>query len=227
MIEIFSRRNASNVLPVMWTIGELQLPYRRYDVGGSFGGTQTAEYLELNPNGRIPTLRDGDFVLWESNAIVRYLCRKYDKCGVLLPDSENAYSLADQWMDWYKTTLYPAYVELMWAIVRTEPAIRNAAKISKFEAKTAIELKILDAHLKDCLFILGEAFSMADVPFGALAFRYFSLDIEHPPVPNIRSWYQRLTGRAAFQEHVMFEFGHNPGEWYRLEREGEASSEDP
>jgi len=111
-IEVFGRRNASNVLPVMWTIGELEIPYIRHDTGGSFGGTRTPEYLATNPNGRIPTLRDGDFVLWESNAIVRYLCRRYDGQGALPPRSEEGYALTDQWMDWHKTTLYPPCIDL-------------------------------------------------------------------------------------------------------------------
>ena len=108
----------------MWTLGELEIPHVRHDVGGSFGGTKTPEYLAMNPNARVPTIKDGGFILWESNAIVRYLCRRYDKSGLLLPPSEEGYALADQWMDWLKTTLYPAYVELFWAIVRTEPAVR-------------------------------------------------------------------------------------------------------
>ena len=95
-IEVVSRRNASNALPVMWAIGELEIPYVRHDIGGSFGGTDTADYLAMNPNGRIPTIRDGDFVLWESNAIVRYLCRRYDESNILLPETDEGYVLVNQ-----------------------------------------------------------------------------------------------------------------------------------
>ena len=112
MIEVFSRRNASNTLPVMWALGELWIPHARHDIGGSFGGTQESGYLAMNPNGRIPTIKDGDFLLWESNAIVRYLCRRYDRERLLLPADEEGYAIADQWMDWHKTTCYPAYIEL-------------------------------------------------------------------------------------------------------------------
>ena len=87
MLEIWGRRNASNVMPVMWAVGEMNLPHRRHDLGGSFGGVDTPEYLALNPNGRIPTLRDDGFVLWESNAIVRYLSRRYGR-GTLWPEAE-------------------------------------------------------------------------------------------------------------------------------------------
>ena len=218
-IEVFGRRNASNVLPVMWTVGELEIPYIRHDTGGSFGGTRAPEYLAMNPNGRIPTLRDGDFVLWESNAIVRYLCRRYDGQGALLPRSEEGYALADQWMDWHKTTLYPPCIDLTWALVRTEPAVRDRRKIAELQAQTETRLAILDKHLARTGHVVDDRFTMADIPFGALVYRYLNLEIERPAFPQIASWYVRLSERPAFIEHVMFPFGNDPGEWYRLERE--------
>lgn len=219
MIEVFARRNASNVLPVMWTIGELEIPHRRHDVGGSFEGTRTPDYLALNPNGKIPTLRDGTFVLWESNAIVRYLCRRYDKSNRLLPPTEETYALADQWMDWYKTTLYPPYIDLFWAIVRTEPALRNEALIADRHRTTQSALQVLDDHLAETSFVVADRFTMADVPMGSLIYRYFSLEIDRPEFPGIDAWYKRLSERPAYQKHVMFQVGTNPGEWYQYERE--------
>ena len=218
-IEVFGRRNASNVLPVMWTIGELEIPYIRHDTGGSFGGTRTPGYLARNPNGRIPTVRDGDFVLWESNAIVRYLCRRYDREGALLPGSEEGYALADQWMDWHKTTLYPPCIYLTWALVRTEPAVRDRRKIGELQAQTETRLAILDKHLARTGDVVGDRFTMADIPFGALVHRYLNLEIERPAFPQNASRYARLSERPALIEHVMFPFGNDPGEWYRLERE--------
>lgn len=219
VIEVFSRRNASNVLQVMWTLGELQLPYKRHAVGGSFGGTKTPEYLAMNPNARIPTIKDGDFVLWESNAIVRYLCRRYGEGALLLQNDVVTYALADQWMDWYKTTLYPVYIDLVWAIVRTEPTLRNHRKISDLKSLTEDRLSILDQQLGKDGFVIGSKFSMADIPFGGLVFRYLSLEINRPRFLNIETWYKQLCERPAYQEHVMLPFGSEPGEWYRLERE--------
>ena len=216
---MFGRRNASNVLPVMWTVGELEIPYTRHNTGGSFGGTRTPDYLAMNPNGRIPTVRDGEFVLWESSAIVRYLCRRYDEHGVLLPPSEEEYALADQWMDWHKTTLYPPYIDLTWALVRTEPAVRDRRKIEDLQAQTETHLAILDNHLARTGHMVGDRFTMGDIPFGALVHRYLNLEIGRPPFPQIASWYARLSERPAFARHVMFPFGADPGEWYRLERE--------
>lgn len=219
MIEIFSRRNSSNVLPVMWTLGELDISYKRHDVGGSFGGTKTPDYLALNPNGRIPTIRDGKFVLWESNAIVRYLCRKYDKTNHLLPSTEEFYALADQWMDWYKTTLYPPYIDLFWSIVRTEPALRSEVVIADRHRATQPALQVLNDHLSETSYMVADRLTMADIPIGCLIYRYFKLELDRPEYLAIDAWYKRLCERPAYHEHVLFPFGTNPAEWYRYERE--------
>lgn len=155
MIEVWGRRNASNVLPVMWAIGELGLAHRRYDVGGSFGGLNTPAYRAMNPNGRIPTLRDQGQIVWESNAVVRHLARRYGQ-GSLLPDNEQDYSTADQWMEWHKTTPYPPYIELFWAVVRTEPAHRKPGKIARLAEAVGRRLRILEDHLAGRDYILGD-----------------------------------------------------------------------
>jgi len=106
MIEVWGRRNSNNVMPVMWTLGELRLPHVRHNFGGTFGGLDSDDYLSLNPNGRIPTLRDRDCVVWESNAIVRYLAARFGE-GNLWDADPGHRSLADRWMDWHKTTFPP------------------------------------------------------------------------------------------------------------------------
>lgn len=216
MLTVWGRRNASNVLPVMWTIGELGLEHERRDVGGSFGGVTTPDFLAMNPNGRIPVLEDDGFVLWESNAIVRHLCRHYG-AGRLLPVDERGCALADQWMDWYKTTAYPDYIDLFWAIVRTEPPLRDPARIARLARSLGAALRILDAHLADRDHVLGDALTMADIPLGALVHRYFSLAVERHELTHVQAWYQRLCERPAYRQHVMFAFGDRPAEWYRLE----------
>ncbi len=219
MLEIWGRRNASNVVPVMWVVGELNLAHRRHDVGGSFGGVGTPEYLALNPNGRIPTIRDDGFVLWESNAIVRYLSRRYGD-GTLWPDSEQQCAVADQWMEWFKSTAYPLYIDLFWSIVRTEPARRDKGAIARLTESLGDKLTILEAQLARHPYLAGDALTMADIPYGPMAHRYLNLDIERPDLPRMAEWYARLCDRPAFLEHVGFAFGRNPAEWYVLEREG-------
>ena len=183
MLEVWGRRNASNVMPVMWAIGELGLPHVRRDIGGSYGGTNTPEYLAMNPNGRIPTINDDGFVLWESNAIVRYLSRQYGR-GTLWPECDKLCAIADQWMDWLKTTAYPLYIDLFWAIVRTEPPLRDQSTIVTLTASLGDTLMLLETHFVQNEYLAGEAFTMADIPYGPLAYRYFNMDIERPELPK-------------------------------------------
>jgi glutathione S-transferase len=199
-------------------VGELALPHLRHDVGGSFGGLDTPAYLAMNPNGRIPTIRDHGQTVWESNAIVRHLARRYGQ-GCLLPDSDQDYSSADQWMDWHKTTPYPLYIELFWAIVRTEPAHRRPGRIAKLAGTVGRKLGVLEDHLADRAYIVGDQLTMADIPFGPMIHRYLALEVERPDLPHVRAWYGRLCHRPAFREHVMFPFGSTPAEWYQLERQ--------
>ncbi len=217
MLEVWGRRNASNVLPVMWAIGELALPHVRHDAGGTFGGLDAPAYLAMNPNGRIPTISDHGQIVWESNAIVRHLARRYGQ-GSLLPDDEAGYSSADQWMDWHKTTPYPPYIELFWAIVRTEPALRKPGKIARLAETVARKLGVLEDHLSERPYILGPRLTMADIPFGPMIHRYLALEFARPDLPHIQAWYGRLREREAFREHVMFPYGSTPAQWYRLER---------
>ena len=219
MLEIWGRRNASNVIPVMWAIGEMGITYLRHDVGGSFGGLDTAEYRAMNPNGRIPTITDDGCTLWESNAIIRYLSAKYGEGSLWNPDPAIR-SLADRWMEWFKTTAYPHYIKLFWAIARTEPAHRDPAVIAASAKALGDSLQILDAQLATHPYVAGDSLTMGDIPFGPAAYRYFNLDIERPELPNVSAWYRRLCDRSAYQEHAMIPFGRNPAEWDTLERAG-------
>ena len=125
MIEVWGRKNSSNVIPVLWTLGELQLQCTRHNVGGSFGGLQTDAYGALNPNRTIPTLDDGGFVVWESNTIIRYLSRTYGT-GTLCPQDAKQAALADQWMEWYKSSLMMNLMQVFFGLVRSN-LIRGCA----------------------------------------------------------------------------------------------------
>jgi glutathione S-transferase len=202
VLRIWGRNNSINVQKVLWCCGELGIPYERIDVGGAFSGNREPEYLRLNPNGLVPTISDGGFVLWESNAIVRYLATKHGT-GTLCPEDLAERADADRWMDWQMGTLWanlrPAFIGL----VRTPPQERDRASIATSVRKTAENLAILDAHLagRDC--VTGAALTMADIPLGTTAYRWFGLDIERPPMPNLEAWYERLRARASYRENVM------------------------
>jgi glutathione S-transferase len=225
-LKIYGRRNATNVVPVLWTLEELGLGYARVDVGGSFGGLGEPAFRELNPNGRIPVMDDDGFVLWESNAIVRFLADAYGD-GRILPASRQGRALADQWMDWYKTTFYTPFVGMFQALVKTEPGDRDLARIAAFSETIGEILQVPDRALERTEFIAGEAFTMGDIPLGAAIHRYLQLDIERPRLDGIESWHRRLCERPAYQSSVMRPFGRTPAEYAVLEQAGAESSAGP
>ena len=202
MLRIWGRSTSINVQKVLWCCEELDVPYNRVDVGGPFGGNREPEYLRLNPNGLVPTISDGGFVLWESNAIVRYLAARHGM-GTLCPEDLTERADADRWMDWQMGTLWASFRPAFIGLVRTPPDERDPASIATAIGKTADNLAILDAHLADRDYVTGPSLTMADIPLGVTAHRWFNLDIERPPMPNLEAWYERLCARAPYRENVM------------------------
>jgi len=186
----------------MWAVGELELPHERIDAGREYGGLDTAEYRALNPNRVIPTLQDGDAVVWESNAVVRYLAAKFG-AGGLWPLDHAERGVADQWMDWQQTTLLPDMRTVFWGLVRTPPEQRDQRRIDAAVESLKELWSRLDGHLRGRPFVAGERLTMGDIPVGVLCYRYHALGIARAPLGNLEAWYGRLTSRAAFRRHVM------------------------
>lgn len=202
MLKIIGRKTSSNVQKVLWVCGELNLPFEREDLGGPFGGNDTARYRALNPNGKVPTIVDQDFVLWESNSCTRYLSAKHG-ADTLYPDNLKTRSSAERWMDWQISTVSPTLVPVFWGLIRTPPKERNAEKIEKARKKLSANLSILDTHLKNSKYIAGESFTMGDIPIGITAYRWFNMEMEREPYKNLKRWYDLLCDRPPFQEHIM------------------------
>ena len=202
MLKILGRNNSSNVQKVIWACEEMGLAYEREDIGGPFGGNQAPEYLAMNPNGVIPTIVDDDFVLWESNVIVRYLSDKH-RPNVLLPESSAERAIAEQWMDWQQTAVGPAMVPVFWGLVRTPVAERDQEAISAGRDRYEFFMTMLDNRLSESAYIAGEQFSMGDIPIGIMAYRWFTLDMERAELPHLARWYDNLSQRAAFKNHIM------------------------
>lgn len=217
MLEIWGRPYSSNVIPVIWTANELGLDYTLQLAGGSFGKLDTEAYGKINPNRMIPSIRDGDFALWESLAIVRYLCDRYG-AGTLSPADPQMQAIADQWMEWSASCAFMPVIYLFFATVRTQPAERDPAKIASLNKEAHDALTILDRHLADRPYVCGDEFTMGDIPIGCVVYRYFNVEVERPALPHVEAWYDRLTTRPAYQDHVMRHFGTNPDEWAALEK---------
>jgi len=203
----------------MWTVGELGLEHVRHNVGGSFGGLDTDEYGKLNPNRLVPTIEDKGFVLWESYAIVRYLCREYGE-GSLWPTSTQQAARADQWMEWTNSRFMGTFFPIFWSLIRTPKEEQDVQKIRQSAEDTGTLLQIVENALEGQDFLTGNRLTMGDIPLGAMMFKYFSLDIERPALPNIESWYARLCDREAYRQHAMNPFGKNSAEWLALEKAG-------
>ncbi len=202
MLRILGRDTSSNVQKVLWAAGELGLDFEREDIGGPFGGNDTPEYLALNPNGYVPTLIDGDYALWESNSIVRYLAATHG-AGTLWPTDPRIRGSAERWMDWQIATLSPTMVTVFRGLVRTPPQERDMAAIAAARDRTARLFAMLDAALAGSDYVAGDAFTVGDIPVGIAAYRWYRLDIEREDFPNLERWYRRLTDRPAYREHIM------------------------
>jgi glutathione S-transferase len=202
MLRVWGRSNSINVQKVMWTLGELGLDCERLDAGGEHGGLDTTDYGALNPNRRVPTLQDGAFTLWESNVIVRYLAAKHD-AGGLWPVALEKRAVAEQWMDWQQTTLLPDMRTVFWGLVRTEPEKRNRAEIDAAALRLESIWDRLDQQLSRRSFVVGDEFTMGDIPVGAMFHRYCALGIQRATARNLPAWYERLKRRPAYRSHVM------------------------
>ena len=203
-IKIWGRKDSSNVQKVLWCCDELGIPFDRIDIGGRFGGNKEKPYLAMNPNGLVPTIEDGTFILWESNSIVRYLVDRYGQ-GKLLPSTPEARADANRWMDWQLTTLGPAIVPLFWGLVRTPPEKRDQAAMNQALEKTNEAWTMLEDHLEKTKnrYLAGNAFSIGDIPLGVWIYRWFQLPIERPDLPKLKGWYDRLSERQPYRTHIM------------------------
>ena len=198
MVTVWGRVNSINVQKVMWALVELGVPHRRLDAGREFGVVATPEYRRMNPNGLVPTVQDGDLVLWESNAIVRYLYAKYGPSRT--PEQQAA---ADKWMDWTTSRVQPPMRPLFWGWIRTAPEERDLAALEAARVQAAEVLAIADEALATQPCIAGAEFTMGDIPLGCFVNRWYQLPIERPTRVHLEAWYARLQARPGYRDHVM------------------------
>ena len=201
MLKIWGRATSSNVQKVLWCCGELGIPFERVDLGGPFGGNQDAEYLALNPNGLVPTVQDGDLVLWESNTICRYLATTH-RGERLYPAAPAARALVERWMDWQLSTLGPPMGALLYGLIRTKPEARDQAAIEAARRKAMVAWTIVEEALDGRSFLAGAELSLAEIVMGTLVYRWHAFPIERPPLKNLKAWYERMRARPAFKTHI-------------------------
>ncbi len=205
-MKLWGNADSVNVQKIIWCCEEIGLACERIDAGRHFGVVNTPAFLALNPNGLVPTIDDDGFVLWESNAILRYVAAQY-AAGTLWPLDAQERALADRWLDWSNATLWPALLPLFRAFYRTAENARKPEQIAA-DLQAAIKvMKILDAQLQLTPYLGGAAFTMGDIAVGCAAWRWFAMPIERPELPGLQQWFERLSQRPAYRKAVMMPLG--------------------
>ncbi len=207
MLTIYGRATSSNVQLVMWAIAEMGLDHERLDYGHVHGGTDTPQYRAMNPRGLVPVLRDGDLVVWESCAILRYLASAYGDGGAFWPADPAARARVDMWAEWGKNELAQSFTApIFWPRVRTAAKDRDEATLAVAIAKFEAHLDLLEPQMEGREFVTSGALTTADIVIGHVLFRWFDIDIARRPRPNIEAYYQSLTQRPAYRQHVMVDY---------------------
>lgn len=201
MIKLWGRDTSSNVTKVIWLLEELGLKYERIDAGGSFGGTDTPRYRAINPLGLVPGLEDGDFNLFESNAILRYICNAYAADKAIYPQAPRARAAVEVWMDFQQTALSHHQSIAYKGLIRTAPEARDTVAIATAIKAASRVWAILDARLAAHPYIAGDEITLADFVFGPNVHRWFNMPFERPAAVHLEAWYQRLLARPAFKTH--------------------------
>lgn len=206
MITVWGRTTSGNVQIVMWALAELKLPCKRIDVGGTFGGTDTPDYIRMNPNRLVPTIQDGDLTLWESAAIVRYLGARYGD-EQFWPQDPVKRAPIDKWAEWSKTSFAPALLAGIFAQTITLPHDKRDPKaLEAAVQRIGMLAPMLDARLAESPYLGGDRLAFGDVIVGTQLYRYFTLPFAHVETPHLRAYYDRLTERPAYREHAMVSY---------------------
>ncbi len=208
MIRLWGRKSSINVQKILWCLAELGLEegkdFERIDAGLHFGKNRTPEFLALNPNGLVPTLQDGDLVLWESNTILRYLVRQYDKSKRFPTDVTSQYQ-SEKWMDWQLGTMWPPLRVAVLGLTRVPEADRNYELIKKSYQEADSLLALLDQHLEKHAYCSGEQFNIGDIPLALCVSRWFLLHQTFPEqtgprsqLSNIDEWMKRVEAETKY-----------------------------
>ena len=204
MLKILGRATSTNVQKVLWFCDAQGIEYDHdNDIGGAFGRNNSAEYLAMNPNGRVPVVIDDGFVMWESCSIIRYLARKSK--SDLYPSDFAERQTVERWMDWELSLLAPRHVPVFVGMVRTKPEDRNPDALANGVTQWNVAMQVLEDQLSETAYVAGAAFTLADIPIAPIVHRWYNLDIDRIDAPNIKRWYDSFAGDAGFQKWVNIE----------------------
>jgi len=193
-LRVLGRKSSINVRKVLWTCAELDLHFEHVEDDKSL--------LARNPNAMIPVIQDGDFVLWESNAICRYLAGSQPR-STLLPADSQARARVEQWMDWQATELNTAWRYAFLGLARKSTAHADPKAIAASVDSWNQHMRLLDQHFAHGgQFVTGEFFTLADVVLGLSTQRWLLTPMDKPHLDAVHGYYQRLSVRPAFRAQI-------------------------
>jgi glutathione S-transferase len=206
MLQILGKASSINVRKVLWVCHELAVPYELQSWGSGHQSTDSPAFRALNPNAMVPVINDGGFVLWESNAICRYLASEYGASEHgrtdLLPSLPRERAIVEQWMDWQATELNNSWRYAFTALVRKRPTHIDAAAIADSVRNWNRHMLILDERLQMTgAFAAGRQFTLADIVLGLATNRWLLTPMERPALPAVSAYYERLSERPGFLAH--------------------------
>ena len=195
MIKVWGGKSVANVQKVLWCLAELRIAFEYLGPSGAFSSDCDSSYVESKAKGSVPVMDEDGFVLWEGNAIARYLARKY-AAGTLWPADACKAADGERWMDYQLSTVR----EHIHPILRADLA---RSEIEHHGRQLATAFDPVETALRGRRYLLGDVFTAADIPLGINAYRWFLLDVERPPVPHIEAWLDALRARPAFRETII------------------------
>ncbi|WNH50559.1 glutathione S-transferase family protein [Stenotrophomonas aracearum] len=202
MLELYGKSTSINVRKVLWLCEELELKYRHVGGDPSSDADFNARLCRINPNGQVPVLLDGDFALWESNSICRYLAARAQRHD-LLPADPRARALVEQWMDWQATDLNSAWRGAFMSRVRRHPDYPDGPVADASMGRWNALMGLLDHQLAHTgAHVVGASFTLADIVLGLSTQRWRMTPGDKPDLPAVEAWFARLGRRAGFAQHV-------------------------
>lgn len=176
---------------VMCALEELGLEYECIDMLPRSEGTQSAEYRALNPTGKLPTLVDGDFVLWESQAILFYLARKYGQDKLWVEGLEQEADLY-RWSLFISNQLEAPALDMLLLVKYAKDGQVDQQKVDDTGKILNRFLPVLDQHLADCDYLVSEHLTVADL-HGAAVLAWPKLaGFDYSAYPNVAAWLRRI-----------------------------------
>ena len=200
MLTVYGRKSSANVQKVRWICSEGNLEFKTEIVGGKYGGLTSPEFIRLNPNSTIPVLKDGDFILYESNSIIKYISDKFD---ILRSDTQEKIALNNQWIDWSSSVfgLNCSHYTLHNILLPIDQ--RNTTLASEAKKKIYSCFELLNKQLEKTNYLLDNELSLADIPVGCWIHRCVVLGLEIAEFKSLEKLYVNLKERSAFRTEVF------------------------